>query len=67
MKLLSAIIAVWVAVLIALPHAWAKDDANEQAKIELTKAELAEFQAQARHANSVIAKAYGRYDDEQGN
>ena len=63
MKLLSAIIAVWVAVLIALPHAWAKDDANEQAKIELTKAELAEFQAQARHASEFLQNNRS-YDDE---
>ena len=40
MKLLIAIIAVWAAVLIALPHAWAKDDASNQAVVDSHKIEI---------------------------
>ncbi len=47
MKLLIAIFAVWVAVIAALPYAFATDDNNERVKIELHK--LDEYEQSEQH------------------
>ncbi len=49
MKLLIAIFAVWVAVIAALPYAFATDDSNERVKIELHKLSIDKYEQSERY------------------